>query len=327
MLTVEQKKYVKEHFATKNTVEIAEFLQVPTREVSKYASNSRLKKSSKSLYQKKSICQASSELILQNYHDCDLNWLSEQTGQSVHAIQEWARKRGLKRTVNLNRKGDLSALFSETLESYYWLGFIAADGYVYKNGHFMISQSVKDKSLIFKLSKYLKTSVYKYISKKGGYRKNDSTTYRINICDKNLGIKLREMFNIQNDSPKTYTGISLDFIKNSKQAAAFLCGFIDGDGSLNKSKCYKIECHKSWFTTLSILMNKCPKKFHDFDLSIKKCKSKKSAYAVLRLRIKSSTMIRKFAKKFKLPCSSRKFDLSKTNYQPIQTSLGHFLTV
>jgi hypothetical protein len=61
------KKYVKEHFATKNTIEIAEFLQVPTREVSKYASNSRLKKSSKSLYQKKSICQASSELILQNY--------------------------------------------------------------------------------------------------------------------------------------------------------------------------------------------------------------------------------------------------------------------
>lgn len=53
MLTVEQKKYVKEHFATKNTIEIAEFLQVPTREVSKYASNSRLKKSSKSLYQKK----------------------------------------------------------------------------------------------------------------------------------------------------------------------------------------------------------------------------------------------------------------------------------
>ena len=309
MLSIEQKKYVKEHFETKNTVEIAKFLGVPTIEVSKYASNSRLKKSCKSLYQKKSICQASSELIFKNYHDCDLNWLSEQTGQSVHAIQEWARKRGLKRTVNLNRKGDLSPLFSGTLESYYWLGFIAADGYVYKNGHFMISQSAKDKSLIFKLSKYLKTSVYKYTPKKVGHKTKNTKTYRVNICDKNLGIKLREMFNIQKHSPKTYTGISLDFIKNSKQAAAFLCGFIDGDGSLNK-KSYRIECHKSWLTTFSILMDKCPKKFSDFNLSIQKCESKKSAYVVLRFRVKSSNMIRKFARKFKLPCSKRKFTLT-----------------
>jgi hypothetical protein len=59
------------------------------------------------------------------------------------------------------------------------------------------------------------------------------------------------MFNIQSNSPKTYTGISLDFIKTTKQAAAFLCGFIDGDGSLCKNgKIYKIECHKSWLETL-----------------------------------------------------------------------------
>lgn len=308
MLNQEQKQYIKINFSTQNTVDIANFLGVPTKEVSKYASNSRLKKSSKSLYQKRSVCQEVHDLIFQNYATCDLKWLSSQTGQSIHAIQEWARKKGLKRKINLNRKGDLSPLLSGDLESFYWLGFIAADGYIYKNGHLMVSQSVKDKDTIFKLAKYLKTSVYKYKPKKTGYRTKDSTTYRVNVCDKNIGIKIRNMFNIQSNSPKTYTGISLSFIKNSKQAAAFLCGFIDGDGSLNKnSLTYKIECHQSWFVTLSKLMQKCPKVFKNFDLGIKKVKSKKSPYVVLRFRISSSRMIRKFAKQFNLPCSSRKF--------------------
>jgi hypothetical protein len=249
-------------------------------------------------------------LIKENYATCDLNWLSSKTGQSVHSLREWARRHKLKRTINLQRNGDMSPLLSETLESFYWLGFIAADGYIYKNGHLMVSQSVKDKETIFKLAKYLKTSVYKYKSKKGGFRKKESTTYRVNISDKIIGIKIREMFNVQKNSPKTYTGISLDFIKSSKQAAAFLCGFIDGDGSLNKKdKIYKVECHQSWFATLSTLMEKCPKVFKDFDLSIKKVKSKKSPYTVLRFRISSSKYIRKFAQKFKLPCSKRKFTL------------------
>lgn len=307
MLTTEQKKYVKEHFAIKNTSEIAKFLEVEIREVSKYASNSHLKKSSKELYQKRGLCQEHSDLIKENYSTCDLNWLSSKTGQSVHSLQEWARRHNLKRTINLQRNGDMSPLLSETLESFYWLGFIAADGYIYKNGHLMVSQSVKDKDTIFKLAKYLKTSVYKYKSKSGGFRKKESMTYRVNISDKIIGIKIMEMFNIQTNSPKTYTGICLDFIKNSKQAAAFLCGFIEGDGSLNKSGYYKIECHQSWLATLSILMDKCPKVFKDFNLGIKKAKSKKSPYLILRFRISASKYIRKFAKSFNLPCSERKF--------------------
>jgi transposase len=304
-LNEEQKLYIKDHYHNNSTREIAKYLGISTKQITIYAGNAKLSKN-KSAIQKNKLSEEHEQLIYLHYEYGDLDWLSKELNKNKHAIQEWARKRGLKRKIDISRNGDMSSLISGTLESFYWLGFIAADGYIYTNGHLMVSQSEKDKDNVVRFAEYLKTKLYLMPSKTSGYKSN-SDHYRVNICDKVIGCKIRKMFNVQSHSPKTYTGISLDFIKTEDQAAAFLCGFIDGDGSLNNSKSYHIQCHKSWFETFKVLVNKLPSNMDNISIRLIYRKDKDKTFSHMDLRKKSSKLIREFAKKHNLPVSKRKF--------------------
>lgn len=308
MLTQEQKQYIRKNYYSNKTSEIAKHLGLATRQVNTYASNCKLKKDPIVIECGKIINDKHKELIIKNYEYGDLDELSKKTGKSKHTISEWARRHNLKRKIDITRNGSLSNLISGTLESFYWLGFIAADGYIYKNGHLMVSQSEKDKETIYKLSKYLETSVYIFVAK-SSYKENPGKTYRVNISDKIIGNKIREMFNVSDTLSKTYTGISLDFIKTKDQAYSFFCGFIDGDGSLTKSKSYKIECHSSWYKTFECLLKKLLINEKDFNLRNIERKDKKVTYVNLSVKKAFSEELRKFAKENNIPCSSRKFTI------------------
>jgi len=314
-LTQDQKTYILENYCNVPTSIIAKHLQITSSEVGIYAQNNKLKKSKDAKRAGKELNKETANLIIQNYEYGDLDLLSNLTGIKKHAISEWARRHGLKRKIDVTRNGSLEPLISGTIESFYWLGFIAADGYIYKNGHLMVSQSEKDKNIIEKLASYLNTSIYRYTPKDGsGYKNRSSVTYRVNISDKIIGNKIRDMFNIQSNLSKTYTGISLDFITNQNQAAAFLCGFIDGDGSLTSNKTYMIQCHESWFNTFKQLILKLPNEIKNCYLKITHQPSKKNPYVLFSLRKSASDSIRKFAKENNLPCSKRKFSLCSGIY-------------
>lgn len=310
MLTDYQKKFIKENYSTMKTVQIANELNITTRQVNTYgAGQLRLRKSSTALYNPKAICQAHSDLICEHFPKGDLKWLSKKIGKKQHTIHEWARKRGLKREINTNREGTLEPLLNQSLQSFFWLGFIAADGYIYKNGHLMVSQAKKDKSNVDRLANFLQTKVHP-IKESGGFRKKPGISYRVNVCDKIIGNQLRDMFKIHPKKPKTYTGISLDFIKTEEQAMSFLCGFIDGDGSLRKN-CfgYKIECHKSWLITFRKLINKLPKSFSSVLLKLNKSPSKKDKYTLMIIGKECSEELLLFVKQNNIPASKRKFSV------------------
>lgn len=299
-------KLIMENFEYGDMKELSEKTQMKIGTIHGWARKRGLKRKAKIIGHNR-LSEEESNLIYSEYPTGDLDALSKKLGKNKHAINEWARKRGIKRTIYIGRKGTLEPLFSKTLESFYWLGFIAADGYVSKTGHFMVSQAEKDKETLDKLAIYLNTNIYTMPAKTNGF-KNTSVAYRINIADKVLGLKLRKMFGVRDDLPKTYTGIDLSFIKTKEQAAAFLIGYLDGDGSLNKNYLsYTVECHKSWYETLKILIQKLPSDMQNINLKIGFKKTHNKDYCQFRVKNDASKNIIKFAKDNNLPCSSRKF--------------------
>jgi len=102
-----------------------------------------------------SLSEKDERLILDMYEYGDFDELSELVGRSKHAISEWARKRGIKRQINTNRNGDISILLNGSPQSFYWLGLLASDGYVSKDGHLMFSQGEKDKAIVESFASYV----------------------------------------------------------------------------------------------------------------------------------------------------------------------------
>lgn len=235
-------------------VQIAEILGVSKHTVAAYAQRLGLRRPKTP--NPNSFSKEKEALIRAEYPAGDLDLLAEKLNMKVHAISEWARKRNIKREIDIRRKGSLEPLFSETLESFYWLGYLAADGYVARLGHLMFSQSEKDKDSVYQFATYVGSNVYIYESK-SGYVKTPRLVYRVNVCDLILGPKLRKMWGLSDTQTKTYSSITFDFIKTKEQAMAFLIGFFDGDGYRREVISGKIEVHASWFSFLSKLSDKC----------------------------------------------------------------------
>lgn len=149
------------------------------------------------------------------------------------------------------RIGDLSILLNKSLESYYWIGFILADGHISKNNRLRVTLAEKDKNHLIKLSNYLKLP---YFITKGGQ-------YTTSAMDKVNLSKVKEKFDINNR--KTYVPPNTNiFIELSdKQLLSLFVGFIDGDGSIRNYQNRKdyfltIKCHSSWKIILELFSNK-----------------------------------------------------------------------
>lgn len=246
------------------------------------------------------------KLIFEMYPTGDLDLLSQKLNKNKHAIGELARRKGLKRLVNSNRNGDLSILLDGSLMSMYYLGFIAADGYITKTGHFMLSQSIKDKDSVDKMAEYLKTSVTEINGKNSGFNKS-STCYRISICDQNIGVQIRQMFGLKDDQTKAYDGINLDFIKTEEQAAAFFIGCLNGDGSRNQGS-FRIECYETWFEVYKKLLQKLPENMQNILILIGYKNTHKKNYCRVSTRKSTTDALVNFAKLHKLPLAERKLN-------------------
>lgn len=55
----------------------------------------------------------------------------------------------------MKRYGSAKRLNEESLESYYWAGFIAADGHIQDGKRLIVALSIKDKNHLGKLSSFL----------------------------------------------------------------------------------------------------------------------------------------------------------------------------
>lgn len=204
-------------------------------------------------------------------------------------------------------------IFTESLESYYWLGFLFADGTFRKRGEIKLSISVPDLLHLEKFKKFANSSNKITIIKNkylGKYTTNDMATFNIND-----GIHIKALckkFNIQSNKTKNPPLIRISEMSDD-QMLALIIGYIDGDGCFlknNKSDAMlSIEVHPNWLMNLKIieenLRNITKIKFKE-NLS----KINVRGYAALRIcNMQVLKFIKRFAIDNNLPILDRKWEI------------------
>lgn len=142
-----------------------------------------------------------------------------------------------------NKQGDLSPLLLDTPESYYWMGFLLADGHFSAKGVMKITLASIDRSHLLKLKKFLHI--------KNMQEENNGKAVCIKTMDTKLVPIITSKFDISNK--KTYQPPNLSFIKDRDLLMSLIIGYIDGDGCIaKKAKGFSlnIHCHASWLKTI-----------------------------------------------------------------------------
>lgn len=199
------------------------------------------------------------------------------------------------------REGDCSILLDGSNVSYYWLGFILADGHIENSTRLSVRLGLKDIDHLEKLSKYLKVKM----------TKNDISCL-ISIMDSVSIRKLCENFSINSDKTTHPPNISVLNIERDKLLSLF-CGFIDGDGCIGNLHNrvdfnLRVRCHSSWLEILSFFsskfLNNCSTKIDNRGYSILCCGNTELLKG-----------IKKECLKLNIPLMNRKWNIINLNYK------------
>lgn len=150
----------------------------------------------------------------------------------------------LNRSHDFIRKSKMCVLMENKVESFYWIGFILADGHISNNSRINLSISIRDLEHLEKFAKYVECD---NIS-------SDDVMCKVSIQNKDICLKLCNKFGVK--SNKTYEPMNLSTYSFDKELLfSLIIGFIDGDGSINKvhkrQDCnIRIHLHKSWLNNL-----------------------------------------------------------------------------
>ena len=148
--------------------------------------------------------------------------IAKQLGRDRGTLSIRMKAAGVNIVQHCNKKSVNSNFFDEWNEkSAYWLGFIFADGHLSEDGGLDIC--IKDKEHIEKFKADIESN-----HKIGIKTINKTDYYRINIRDKNIATRLKELGVVHN---KTY-GWTIPDIPN-EYMNHFIRGLYDGDGNLN----------------------------------------------------------------------------------------------
>lgn len=185
------------------------------------------------------------DYLINNYRHTAKKQLISDLGINWSSIKTKAKELKLKRQTKQMDKiqGNPKILLEETYVSYYWIGFLLADGHFSKKYRLKLSLSIKDNDHIKKFAEYINASII-YEASHLGYP----------------AVTIMDSFNIKNimkkfdiNSNKTYNPPDLNIFKNISDDLMFclICGFIDGDGCIRKQYnrddvVISIKIHNSW---------------------------------------------------------------------------------
>lgn len=226
------------------------------------------------------------------------------------SIVEFARKRGLKKSKTYCRGyGDLSILTKDVLQTYYWIGFIFADGYIHhKSGQMVVASSIEDRLHIDKFANYVGVDAKIYEMKKSGFRSKCGKQVRCSVAHKTVADKIVKKFDFKEQ--KTYNPPYIDRLKkviNTKEKfMAFFAGFFDGDGTIRKSRVSSIELHASWINVLQFFLDS----FVEYGLcdKHKQAKFTKRGYAFSYIPLTAMMSIKEFLDMNKITKMERKWN-------------------
>jgi len=194
-------------------------------------------------------------LLKDNYFNCTKNNLQKLIpNKSWEAIKLCAQRSGLKRnnknreiSIKKNHNSKIYNLLLDSPESYYWIGFIFADGSIdHKRHRLSVEIAKKDKKHLMKLASYIncKNIFNRDRSSKFGYSEMVSInqTHEIEIPKiiKKFCFRERKTYNPPNELE----------IKNNDLFLSMFIGYIDGDGHIQKDGRIKVRCHYSWAKVL-----------------------------------------------------------------------------
>jgi len=164
------------------------------------------------------------------------------------AINIEASKLGLVKIRKLvsRMKGELSVLLGDSNETYYWLGFLVADGHFQERGLLSVTLAAKDLHHLEKLAAFLKITNIK-TRRSSAVSIGALDKYIINLVCKKLGI----------DHNKTKHPMSIEALQamTDDHFYSFLIGFLDGDGCIGfqtgrADVNIRISCYGTWMPVL-----------------------------------------------------------------------------
>lgn len=189
-----------------------------------------------------------------------------------NSIQSMSKKLKLKKPDG-KRKSDLSKLLDDKCESFYWIGFIFADGCVSNQyGRVILNTVDEDKMHLLKFSKYIKSNMNRVDYDGSNYTQKPYTAYSVCVQHPEIVNKIVEKFDFK--KKKTYnppdTKILNKILNTKKKFMSFFLGFADGDGSITLRKNtfqFKISNYRSWECVYDYFLEKlmeygfCNKKY------------------------------------------------------------------
>lgn len=153
--------------------------------------------------------------------------------------------------MNQGGKFKLRKLLDDSLLSYYWLGFLFADGHFTKNGRLVVTLSIKDKNHLISFSEFLNSDISVRYAK-------DGRSCTVAVMDVNTLNAIRSRYDVSNNKSVTPPNIST---LSGDKLTSFAIGFIDGDGRIfkqhNRDDCgITIKVHSSWIDVLNYMFQK-----------------------------------------------------------------------
>jgi hypothetical protein len=146
-------------------------------------------------------------------------------------------------------------LLEDSPLSYYWIGFLMADGHLQENGRLKLCLAIKDKIHLEKFADFISCPIHIYSSKVKCKRNSNC---QVSVMDKKWAKLFSKKFDFNHNKtinpPK-----NLKFI-NSDLFLSFFIGFVDGDGCINKQwgrqdSILRVKVHSSWQSTLQGWVN------------------------------------------------------------------------
>lgn len=206
----------------------------------------------------------------------------------------------------------LEKLLEETSETYYWIGFLLADGHFdYKKSRIRISLSIKDKDHLKKFCNYIERKKdFRY------YSRNGKEYINLEIGNKKVFSELILKFNIYSNKTKNPPNIDILSKLDIDLNICLFIGFIDGDGYIfkrqNSGSLINIQVDKTWLNVLDFYRKLINEKFKYQIPKAKICNRGHSTLLIGNVSLVKN--IKTFAIIHNLPYLDRKWQLIDENY-------------
>lgn len=261
------------------------------------------------------------KFLKENFYDKPQDFLVQNLRQRKwSAVLKKANNLEIKRiTQAMKRKSDVSILLHDNPISYYWLGFLMADG-SFTDRRIQLGVAGKDLDHLKKFLRFVNSTnkIYKL--------KNEDH-YRVKLTSVKEVISLKQKFGISNR--KTYVPCNLQKIKDSELLFSLIVGFIDGDGSVTQNKQFPnsysldIVSHPNWINNFNFIKAFIYNYFDEIDNSkpVKAIPHKthlpqdlqvKKLYEIICIKLNKKTLLTKIknkAEELNLPFMKRKLGI------------------